>query len=197
VQPPPGTVYVPPTSVDEVSLIMLPEPPSYQLHDLVHIKVNESIINRVQAQVNKRRNVQYDYKLEDFIVLLSNLRLRADDAIAADQPAVGLTAQNTEQKQYQFNRNDIIRYALQAEVVEIRPNGNLVLEANGEVSVNNEVYQYRLSGVANPLDINPRTRQIDSDHVASKRLDLRVVGAARDSLKRGYISALIDWFQPF
>ncbi|MBY0586072.1 flagellar basal body L-ring protein FlgH [bacterium] len=193
---PPGTPINRPATLDQVSLIMLPAPPQYQLHDLIHIQVNETIVNRVNAQLNKRRNNQFKYSVDDFILLLDNLRLRADNTIRDEKPGVNVTALNTEQKQFQFNRNDILRYAVQAEVVEIRPNGNLVLEANGEVSVNNEIYIYKLAGIASPLDIDPRKRVIDSNHVASKRLDLNVKGAARDGLKRGFITAFIDWFQP-
>lgn len=194
---PAGTPIYRPVTLDEVSLIKLPAPPTYQLHDLVHIQVNETIVNRIQAQLNRRRNNQYNYSLDDFIVILDGLRLRADETIRTERPSIDFEALTNEQKQFQFNRNDILRYSLQAEVVEIRPNGNLLLEANGEVSVNNEIYTYRMSGLINPLDIDPVTRAIDSGRVASKRLDLTVTGAARDGLKRGYISALIDWFQPF
>jgi flagellar L-ring protein precursor FlgH len=193
---PPGTPINRPATLDQVSLVMLPAPPQYRLHDLIHIQVNETIVNRVNAQLNKRRNNQFRYSVDDFILILDNLRLRADNTIRDEKPGINVNALNTEQKQFQFNRNDILRYAVQAEVVEIRPNGNLVLEANGEVSVNNEIYIYKLSGIASPLDIDPRKRVIDSNHVASKRLDLNVKGAARDGLKRGFISAFIDWFQP-
>ncbi len=194
---PPGTPIHRPATLDQVSLIMLPAPPQYQLHDLIHIQVNETIVNRVNAQLNKRRNNQFQYSLEDFILILDNLRLRADETIRDQKPGIDLSALNTEQKQFQFNRNDILRYSLQAEVVEIRPNGNLVLESHGDVRVNNEVYTYTMAGIASPLDIDPMKRVIDSNHIASKSFELNVRGAARDGLKRGYITTLIDWFQPF
>jgi flagellar L-ring protein precursor FlgH len=194
---PPGTPIHRPATLDQVSLIMLPAPPQYQLYDLVHIQVNETIVNRVNAQLNKRRNNQFEYSFEDFILLLDNLRLRADNTIRTERPGIDISALNTEQKQFQFNRNDILRYALQSTVVEIRPNGNLVLEANGEVRVNNELYVYKLSGIASPLDIDPAKRVIDSGHLADRKIELNQRGAARDGLKRGYITTLIDWFQPF
>ncbi|MBX9654475.1 flagellar basal body L-ring protein FlgH, partial [bacterium] len=71
-----------------------------------------------------------------------------------------------------------------------------VLEASGEVSVNNEVYTYKMTGIVSPKDIDPRDRSVESTYVQSRRIDLRVVGAARDALKRGYITALLEWFQP-
>lgn len=196
VMSPPGVPIHRPVSVDEVSLVRLPPAPTYQLHDSIHIRVTETIINRVNAQLNKRRNTRIGYGLEDFIVILSGLRLRDDSTIRNERPAIDIVATDTEQKQFQFNRNDILKYELQADVVEIKPNGNLVLEASGEVSVNNEVYTYKMTGIVSPKDIDPRDRSVESTYVQSRRIDLRVVGAARDALKRGYITALLEWFQP-
>ena len=193
---PPGVPIYRPVSVDEISLVRLPPAPTYGLHDSIHIKVNETIINRVNAQLNKRRNTRIGYGLEDFIVILNGLRLRDDSTIRDERPAIDIVATGTEQKQFQFNRNDILRYELQADVVEVKPNGNLVLEASGEVSVNNEVYTYKMTGICSPKDIDPRNRTIDSTFVQAKKLDLKVVGAARDALKRGYITAFLEWFQP-
>lgn len=194
---PPGVAVAPPISAEQVSLIKLAEPPSYRLHDLVHIKVNEAIVNRVNARINGRRDIKYQYSLEDWIVMLNEGTLRPDDDIRAQTPGIDFQSLTTNQKQFQFNRDDMLRYSLQAEVVEVRPNGNLVIEANKEVSVNNEVYQYRLSGVISPLDIDPLLRMIDSTHVASPRIDLRQLGQARDGLKRGWFSTFLDWFNPF
>ena len=165
---PPGVPIYRPVSVEEVSLVRLPPAPTYELHDSVHIRVNETILNRVQAQLNKRRNTQISYTLEDFIVILQGLRLQDDSTIRSQQPAISLNAIGQEQKQFQFNRNDILKYELQADVVEVKPNGNLVLEASGEVSVNNEVYTYRMTGVVNPQDISPRDRSVDSTYIQSK-----------------------------
>lgn len=195
--PPPGVLVAPPVSAEQVSLIKLAEPPTYKLHDLIHIKVNETIVNRINARINRRRDTKYEYSVEDFIVLLDDMTLGADNNIRAQTPGIDFQALNTDQKQFQFNRDDTLRYSIQAEVVEVRPNGNLVLEANGEVSVNNDVYQYKLSGIVSPMDIDPLLRFVDSGHVASKRVDLRQLGQARDGLKRGWFSTFLDWFNPF
>lgn len=194
---PPGTPIYRPVTVDQISLTKLPAPPQYQLHDLVHIEVNETIINRIQAQLNKRRNNSYTFGLDDWVLILDGLRLRADQTIRSETPSIVIRELMNEQKQYQFNRNDILRYDMEAEIVEIRPNGTLVLEAFSETSVNNEVYQIRFSGIVSPADIDPSDRSIDSTYVTSKQLDLRVVGPARDTLKRGFITAFIEWFNPF
>lgn len=195
--PPPGVILAPPVRVDDISLVKLPPPPTYELHDLINIQVNETIINQTNARINKRRSIVYDYAVTDFILLLQGLRLRADDTIQTERPSAKIASLNQDQKQFQFNRNDILRYSLQAEVVEVRPNGTLVLEANGEVSVNNEVYQYRMSGVIDAKDVDPIERSVDSTRVAAKRLDLKQVGPTRDTLKRGFIAAFLDWFAPF
>lgn len=186
-----------PISVADVSLIRVPDPPGYRLHDLINITVDEKIDQINRAQANRRKGVAYDWSVEDFFVILSGLRLRADEQIRAQRPTAAVSSLSNMQSQYQFFRNDRIQYTLQAEVVEIKPNGNLVIEAHGTVSVNNEVNTYRLSGIVNPVDIDPRTRAVKSDHIAGKRVDLTQIGPTRDGYRRGFMVRFLDMFLPF
>ncbi|MFO0948677.1 MAG: flagellar basal body L-ring protein FlgH [Planctomycetota bacterium] len=187
----------PAPTVTQVSLIRVPEPTPFRLHDLVQIDVDEQVRNTNNARVNRQKNTQYQISFNDLVVLLSGLRLRADQAIQQNPPTVDIQGINTVRNNAQFQRNERIRYKIQAQVEEIKPNGNLVLEAHGTVAVNNEVNSFRFSGIVNPADIDPITRTISSSRVASKRVELFQVGPTRDGYKRGWMVRVIDMFGAF
>lgn len=193
IPPPPNQ----PVTMKDVSLIRQLDPVIPKLHDLVNITIDEKIFQRNNAQANRRKSTAYVYALTDWVDILSGLRLRADQAIRSQRPSIAVSSLNNMQSQYQFFRNDRLTATIQAEVVEIKPNGNLVIEANGIVAVNNEQNTYKISGVINPLDIDPKTRAISSDKIASKRVELFQVGPTRDGYRRGWMVRALDMFLPF
>lgn len=192
--PPPPAVQ---PTLRQVSLIRQPDPRPFQVHDLINIKINERINQRNNAQANRRRFGQFQYTWADLVVLLSGLRLRSDQTIRATRPSINVSSLNNLQSQFQFFRNDLFTATIQAQVVEIKPNGNLVIEANGVVAVNNEQNTYKVSGIVNPADVDMVTRSISSELVASKRVELFQVGPTRDGYRRGFLVRLLDMFLPY
>ena len=192
VRPRPAEPRVPAQSV---SLIQLPPPPQFQLHDIILIEVEEVTQHQPNARANRRRQAQYELQFDDLIVLLSGLRLRADQAIREEQPAVDIESLYNIQVQAQSARNDLLTFSIAAEVAEILPNGNLVIEANANVEVNNEVLSYKLSGVINPADVDPVFRSIRSERIAEKRIFLLQLGPTRDVMRRGMLLRFLDMFR--
>src|SRR5262249_53714865 len=154
----------------------------------------EQVRNTNNARVNRQKNTQYQISFNDLIVLLSGLRIRADQEIRQQSPTVDIQGINTVRNNTQFQRNERIRYELQAQVEEIKPNGVLVLEAHGTVAVNNEVNTFKMSGLVDPRDIDPLTRTVMSSKIASRRVELFQVGPTRDGYKRGWMVRMIDMF---
>lgn len=185
-----------PTTKD-LSYIRLPDPIPIRPHDLINIKIDEKVTLRNNALAFRRKNTRYDITFDEFVVLLSGLRLRPDQAIRSGRPSIATSSGNNVQSLFQFTRNDRFQSSLQAEVAEIRPNGTLVIEAHGTVAVNNEVNTFKLSGVIAIEDIDPKARQIPSERIANKRVELFQVGPTRDGYRRGFLVRTLDMFLPF
>ena len=194
---PPSIPYVPPRTLQEVSLVRVPEPIPFKPHDIITVVVDERIQQRNIAQANRRKAAAYTLRFEDWVVILSGLKLRADEAIRSERPGMVATTLNNLQSQFQFTRNDRVQYSIACQVMEVKPNGTLVIEAHGEVSVNNEMNTYRLTGIIDPRDVDMKTRSIKSDRIASKRVDLKQVGPTRDGYKRGWLQRFVDMFLVF
>ena len=181
----------------DVSLIRQPVPTPFKVHDLITIHVEERTLQQANARVNRRKDRGYEVEFADLIVLLSGFRLRADQAIRDERPAIDVSALNELRNTMQSNRQDRLEFDITGEVAEIKPNGTLVIEAHGTVGINNDVSTYTLSGIVDPRSVNMVTRSIDSDLVAHKRVQLDQIGPTRDALKRGWLTRFTDMFAIF
>ena len=186
-----------PYTAEEVSLIKPPKPQPIRVHDLINIEVDEQIQQQVNALTNRRRQTAYELNFDDMLVLLSGLKIRADQTIRDQRPGIDIEALNNLRTISQFSRRDRLRLSIQAEIAEIRPNGTFVIEAHGSVAVNNEVNSYKLSGVIDPKDLDLRTRSVRSEKIGNKILVVDQVGPTRDSIKRGWFVRVIDMLTPF
>jgi flagellar basal body L-ring protein FlgH len=181
----------------DVSPILLPRPAPLGLHDLLTIQVDERTIQQINARTNRRRQTNYEINFDELIVLLSGLRLRADQSIRDQRPAIEVEALNDIRNTMQANRSDRLNFSIQAEIVEVKPNSDFVIEAHGMIEINNEVSSYTISGVVSSKDVNLTNRSVKSEKIAHKRVKLVQIGPARDALKRGWLVRLVDMFTIF
>ncbi len=78
-----------------------------------------------------------------------------------------------------------------AEVVEVMPNGNLVIEAKKSQVVNNETQYVILSGTVRPEDIT-RDNVVASTKIANLNINYRGKGATASRQKQGILNKLFD-----
>ena len=80
-----------------------------------------------------------------------------------------------------------------AKVIEIRPNGHLVIEGSRLISVNGDDDRITLHGVARPEDIQA-DNTILSTYLAEARITYDGKGAVKNAAHRGFILRLLSWF---
>ena len=179
----------PPITLENVSLIYeKPEPPkTLQLHDTITVivKINTRVLSEGDAQ--NRKTSSLNAVLASW-VHFDGLSLKPDLQNDGDQRVQGqLTSQL--RAEADLESRDSLIFNIAAQVVDIRPNGNLVIEAHRTIQNNSEVWQQSLYGIVSRKDIDPNNTVI-SDKIAELRIDKREVGQVRDGYKRG-------WFQKF
>jgi flagellar L-ring protein FlgH len=91
---------------------------------------------------------------------------------------------------------DAMTFRIAAQVVDIRPNGNLVIEARREIRNNEEVWQQSLTGVVRRQSIGP-DRTVRSDEIAELSIDKREKGFINDSYTRGWFTRWYGTWKPF
>lgn len=90
---------------------------------------------------------------------------------------------------------DLTAY-LTARVVDVLPNGNLVLMGTREVGVNNEKQLITLSGIVRPKDISS-DNQIQSIHISDAKISYSGSGVVNDPQQPGWLVRTLDAIWPF
>ncbi len=94
------------------------------------------------------------------------------------------------------DRKGSITASLGGRIVEVLPNGNLVIVGTREMKVNNESQVITVTGVARREDIDPDNR-IKSTYLADARIAYYGKGVLADSQKPGWLTRLLSGIWPF
>jgi flagellar L-ring protein FlgH len=80
-----------------------------------------------------------------------------------------------------------------AQVIEIRPNGHLIIEGSRMISVNGDEDRITLHGVARPEDIRA-DNTIYSTYLAEARISYNGKGPVKSAAHRGLLLRVLSWF---
>jgi flagellar basal body L-ring protein FlgH len=94
------------------------------------------------------------------------------------------------------NRKDIFEARVMAQVIDIKPNGNLVIVAWSRMRMDDEMQYLRMSGECNKQDIGA-DGSILSDKIYGLDVETMNEGAVKDAVKRGWFKELTDVVKPF
>ena len=83
-----------------------------------------------------------------------------------------------------------------AQVVDVLPNGNLIIEGNREVRVNAENQMITLTGMVRPRDITA-DNVIQSTYIADARIAYSGTGVLNDRQRPGWFTRVMDKVWPF
>jgi flagellar L-ring protein FlgH len=91
---------------------------------------------------------------------------------------------------------DLLTFKIAVRVVDIQPNGNLVVEGHRNITINDEVWLQSLTGVVRRSSIGP-DRIVRSDEIDDLQITKRERGFIRDSYQRGWFTEWYDKWKPF
>ncbi len=173
-----------------------PPPPQIMVHDIITIEVDEKAEVIVNSRFNRQRNATYTAQLKEFIRLVNNDGYQKVVPAAASQPTVDATLTNRLQTIGQSTDLEGITYKIGATVVDILPNGTLVLEARKSIRTNQDFFEYRLTGRVDKAKISP-TRSARTEDIAELRIERKQRGKVFDSTKVNWGARILDTVLPF
>jgi len=83
-----------------------------------------------------------------------------------------------------------------AHVIQVLPNGYLVIQGHRQVRVNNENQIINVQGVIRTEDINANNIVL-STYIADARIELTGEGVVSDKQRPGWLARILDWVWPF
>ncbi|MCG3179011.1 MAG: Flagellar L-ring protein [Phycisphaerae bacterium] len=169
-------------------------PRNFHQHDLVTIIVREETTYQSDGTSDLEKKYDFDAKLDAWIKLkLSNLQIQPT---AAGSPEMKGSADRKVQNDGKVKRADSFVGRITAEVVDVKPNGTLLLAARKFIKTDDEEQQFELTGACRVEDVNA-----DNTVLSTQLADLTVrkthAGQVRDTTRRGLFPKAIDWVNPW
>lgn len=168
-----------------------------RLNDLVTIRVIESISGSGKADTNASKESSLEAEVTDVFGAPLDFNL---SNFWGKGKTFSPTASGSMQSEFkgsgETTREGRLIGTITAKVVEVLPNGNLVLESRKEITINREKQFFVLRGIVRPFDIAP-DNTILSTKVADAQVYFVGKGVVQDKQGPGWLVQILDKVWPF
>jgi flagellar L-ring protein precursor FlgH len=170
-----------------------PQPRKFQVHDLVQIIVRETS----QAKSSQDLETKKDFNIDGSVgawphfSLADLLQLQLQGGNNSNMPAVNLDFTKDFKGEADYERKDDLAGRLTAEIIEVLPNGNLVLEARTHIKTDKEEQTMKATGICRPADITA-ANTILSNQLHDLAIEKIHRGELRDAGQKGIISKVLE-----
>jgi len=188
--PPPNEVLLAASPI----AVEAPKPQQIEVNDLVTIIIRESRTSLNDAKLKSEKEWEMKGELARWLRLDLHDRL-VPQTFPNGAPGVDLSFENKYEGQGKYDRKDELTTRITATVIDIKPNGNLVLEARKRIKVGDEVLVATLTGTCRSEDVTPANTVL-STQVADLEIEMPDMGAVRDATRRGWLMRLFDLLRP-
>ena len=174
------------------------EPRKFKVHDIITVVVREESTSKTTADASQDKSVKLSADLKEWIKFHQNgtMRIIPDAGIAANNPKIDVSAGRNVENEGEANTKDSFLTKIAATVIDVKPNGNLVIEAMSHVEHNEENITLTLTGTVSPTSVTS-DNTVASSNVAHLTVTKKTEGVVRDGQKRGWLLKLLDMVSPF
>jgi len=183
-------------AIERHSLIAVapPEPRLFAVHDLVTIVIREELRNDHSSTLETEK----EYDLEAGITEFPDLRLSKllqfaleGSNVGENPPTVRIESSNEFEGQGDYSRRDTVTGRITGQIIDIKPNGTLVLEARKFIKSDAEELKMVLTGRCRNEDITA-----DNTVLSTQIYDMHLVketsGELRRTTKKGWLTRLFE-----
>lgn len=174
---------------------MYADPRANSINDIVTIRISETSTASNKAALTTSKKTQVQMGIDNFLGLEQTMGDKISDNFD-NSSMVGATTNNSNQGEGESKRETTLSAYISARVIDVMPNGNLVIEAKKEVLVNKEKQIAVLSGIVRPRDIS-YDNIVESNKIADMQIKFSGKGPVSAQTKRGWLSWLIGVIWPF
>jgi flagellar L-ring protein precursor FlgH len=146
-----------------------------RLHDVVSIVVSESLAATTDGQVKNSRASSANSSLSALFG-----KIKAANVL---QNLLGMTASSALSAQGQSTSNSSLTTTFGAEVVDVLPNGMLVVQATRQLTFSQQTQLIKLRGLVRPEDVSAQN-QVQSTAMTDLELEVTGKGIVNDSTYR-------------
>lgn len=169
-------------------------PRELQANDIITVIVDFRSRFLSEGDAENRKTANLTAVLADWIKLDSGSLKPAPQSDG--DPTVSGILNSQYRAESDVELRDSISFRMAAKIVDIRPNGNLVIEGHQTIRNNEERWRISLTGVVRREAIQA-DRTVSSDSIYDFDVDKEELGQVRDGYARGWLAKWYDRFKPF
>lgn len=173
-----------------------PEPKSFKKHDLITIIIDESSLSQSSQTLETERESDANARLNAIVdpIELLNLRLRTGNTRNID--LLNFNASREFSGEGDYERRDRMSARITAQVIDVKPNGSLVLEARKRLARDEEISLLVVAGVCRSEDITS-ANTILSSQIAGLTIIQQNEGDLRSAAQKGRFTRALDMLFDF
>lgn len=152
--------------------------------DILTITIQETHTVRNEDRVERSTESTLAARLEAFSLSEKTFKQNV-------LPRIDVRRQQDFNGEARQNVNSDVRASIAVMVVDVQPNGNLVVAGQRTVTVNDETKSLRVSGIVRALDVT-NDNTVTSAQVADARVSITGDGATTRTITKGPVGQLFD-----
>lgn len=182
-----------PPRLSDVGLIVVapPEPRTFQANDLITIIISERSKTEREHVFDSKKTYEFGGEVPQWIDMLELLEARLQQGEREPLAEWALMFENRFKGDATYERDDSVTARVTARVVEVKPNGTMLLEARTVVRTDKDETAIVLSGVCRTEDVTI-TNTIQSNQMFDLNLDIQNAGDTRSGAAKGLIPKVLE-----
>ncbi|MCC7191699.1 MAG: flagellar basal body L-ring protein FlgH [Phycisphaeraceae bacterium] len=184
----------PALSSNSLAAVKMPEPRKFAMYDLVTIIIRESTESDSESTLDTKKESKYDGEVSAFpnLQLAKLLQFQLEpSSFSNGNPSLGVNFKSNFKGDGSAKRSDTFTSRITARIIDVKPNGTIVIEARKFIQSDKETLEMVLSGTCRKEDIT-----IDNTILSTQIYDLNLKkihkGELRNTAKKGFITKVLD-----
>jgi flagellar L-ring protein FlgH len=185
--------------LEDVSLTFIAEPEvrTFQKHDIITIIIDEVSSQTSSQKLETEKESKSEIEVNAMLDLLKLLELQVNtNPRLENRTLFDATASREFTGEGDYERSDRFSARITATVLEVKPNGSLVLEAYKRIAKDEEIQTLVIAGVARSDDITAQNT-ILSSQLANLSLAVENEGDVKRASEKGIITEFFDMLFAF
>mgnify|MGYP002783601002 FL=1 len=179
--------------LQQASLIYVaaPKPKAFNKNDLITILIDEQSKASSDSDAKSEKTMSFTAALKKFPDLVSLLETRAEGSDRNPLMELDVSGKPKWEGKGNYDRTDKLSAKITATIIDVKPNGVLVLEAKKTITKDEEVTTILLAGNCRTEDVTT-SNTVLSSQLADLTVSSKNEGQVRDASKKGWVPRLFD-----
>jgi len=173
-----------------------PKKVKFEKEDIIKILIDEKIKSSMEDELDIEKDASRSQGITYIPRFSATNSPQYLTRTALTAPQLGWDSKWALEGEGTREREDKFTAKIAAKVVEVKPNDNIIIEAKRYIQVGDDKMILTLTAEASVEDFDDK-RTIKSSMLHNMHIQQKLFGSVAVTSRRGWLSRLIDWLDPF